>query len=108
MTEAYLHILTSKYPNWNFVSDPDDKVKLYISCKCEFDDALCEMLEIVKNIDIFFNNQNFIIKLKKGMTLEIKVKHSKQTKKYNKMYTSGFFILGISTFSKGPNRCAGI
>lgn len=91
MTDSYLHILISKYPNWNFVTDPDDQVKLYISCKCEFDDALTEMLEIVKNIGIFFDNKDYVIKLKKGNTLAIKVKHSKKPKKYNKMYTSGCF-----------------
>lgn len=91
MTEAYLQILILKYPNWNFNNDPDDKVKLCISCKCEFDDALSEMLEIVKNISTFFDNKDYVIKLKKGNTLAIKVKHGKKTKKYNKMYTSGCF-----------------
>src|SRR5690606_39139402 len=91
MTEAYLHILTSKYPNWNFVTDPDDRVKLYISCKREADDSLAEMLEIVNNIGVFYDNKDCVIKLKKGNTFVIKVKPSKKTKKYKKMYTSGCF-----------------
>ena len=86
-----MHILTSKYPNWNFVTDPDDRVKLYISSKCEADDSLVEMLEIVKNIGLFYDNKNYIIKLKIGNNLVIKVKASKKAKKYNKMYTSGCF-----------------
>tara|TARA_R110000868_G_scaffold280326_3_gene540414 strand:+ start:31903 stop:32541 length:639 start_codon:yes stop_codon:yes gene_type:complete len=91
MTELYLQILTSKYPNWNFDSHPDDNVKLSISCKSAFDGALMEMLEIVKNISTFYDNENHVIKLKKGNTLAIKVKRSKKTKKYKKMYTSGCF-----------------
>ncbi|WP_205164658.1 MULTISPECIES: adenylyltransferase/cytidyltransferase family protein [Arenibacter] len=91
MTELYLNILSSKYPNWNFNSDPDDNVKLSISCKSEFEGALMEMLDIVKNISVFFDNKDYVIKLKKGNTLGIKVKYGKKTKKYNKMYTSGCF-----------------
>ncbi|WP_205161198.1 MULTISPECIES: adenylyltransferase/cytidyltransferase family protein [Arenibacter] len=91
MTEAYLDILSSKYAKWKFNVDPNEKVRLSISCKSDFDDALVEMLEIVKNISVFFDNKDYVIKLKKGNTLGIKVKHSKRTKKYKKMYTSGCF-----------------
>lgn len=91
MTEAYLCILISKYPNWNFVTDPDDQVALYISCKREVHDSLIEMLEIFKNISTFFDNRNYNINLIKGTTLIVKVIHSKQTKKYKKIYTSGCF-----------------
>ncbi|MCK0136265.1 adenylyltransferase/cytidyltransferase family protein [Arenibacter sp. S6351L] len=91
MTEAYLYLLSSKYPNWNFNSYPDENVKLSISCKSEFEGALIEMLEIVKNISVFYDNKDHVIKLKKGSTLGIKVKRSKSAKKYKKMYTSGCF-----------------
>jgi len=47
MTEAYLDILSSKYAKWKFNVDPNEKVRLSISCKSDFDDALVEMLEIV-------------------------------------------------------------
>ncbi|WP_222942415.1 adenylyltransferase/cytidyltransferase family protein [Arenibacter arenosicollis] len=91
MTESYLNILSSKYPNWNFKSFLDENVKLSISCKSEFEGALMEMLEIVKNISVFYDNKEHVIKLKKGNTLGIKVKRSKSAKKYKKMYTSGCF-----------------
>lgn len=91
MTEAYLYILTTKYPNWNFATDPEDRVKLYVSCKREAEDSLEEMLEIVKNIGLFYDNKNYVIKLKIGNNLVIKVKACEQAKKYNKMYTSGCF-----------------
>lgn len=91
MTEAYLHILTSKYTNWNFIADPDDQVKLYVCSKCEFNDAFLETLEIIKNIGLFYDSKNYVIKLKIANNLVIRVKASKKAKMYNKMYTSGCF-----------------
>ena len=66
MTEAYFQILSSKYPNWNFNTDPNHKVKLLVSCKFKFDGALLELLEILKNISVFYDNEDYVIKLKKG------------------------------------------
>ena len=91
MTEAYFQILSSKYPNWNFNTDPNHKVKLLVSCKFKFEGALLELLEILKNISVFYDNEDYVIKLKKGNTLGIKVKYKKENKKYHKIYTSGCF-----------------
>lgn len=110
MTDTYLYILTTKYPNWHFIPDPDDQLTLYICCKCEFDGALAEMLEIVKNLGVFFDNQDYIIKLKKGNTLAIKIKQRKRVKKYNKIYTSGCFDIfhfgHLNILKRSKQMCA--
>ena len=50
-----------------------------------------ELLEITKNISVFYDNDDYVIKVKKGNILGIKVKNNKESKKYHKMYTSGCY-----------------
>lgn len=89
MKDDFFETLETKYTNWDFASNMDGRDIILI--KSIEQSSIEETLEIINEIYTFSHDNKWEIKIENKDGFTIHVIESKESPKYDRMYTSGCF-----------------